>query len=88
MYPRSPAVDVAVVTVAGTLGRMSSESSGADRVDFGEASLGEAQSSNPPDDPEMLYDDAGELDADVDYEGEGEPPAEERGNDDPAPNVP
>ena len=26
---------------------------GPDREDFGEASLGEAQSSNPPDDPEM-----------------------------------
>ena len=33
---------------------------------FGEASLGEAQSSDPPDDPEMIYDDADDLeDADV-----------------------
>ncbi len=41
---------------------------GADRVGHGEASLGDAQSSNPPDDPDMLFDDAGELDADVDFE--------------------
>jgi hypothetical protein len=62
---------------------------GEDRVDHGEASLGEAQSANPPDDPEMLYDDAGELDTDVDYEGEDPPPPEVRdGPDDPAPNVP
>jgi hypothetical protein len=60
---------------------------GADRVGHGEASLGEAQSSNPPDDPDMIYDDAPALDADVDYEGE---PADEdeRGNEDPAPNAP
>ena len=33
---------------------------------FGEASLGEAQSSDPPDDPEMIYDDADDVeDADV-----------------------
>jgi hypothetical protein len=33
---------------------------------FGEASLGEAQSSDPPDDPEMIFDDADDLeDADV-----------------------
>ena len=61
---------------------------GADRVGHGEASLGDAQSSNPPDDPEMLYDDAEELDTDVEYEGEGEEPPEERGNEDPAPNAP
>ena len=60
---------------------------GADRVGHGEASLGDAQSSNPPDDPDMLYDDAGELDTDVDYEGEAAEP-EDRGNDDPSPNVP
>lgn len=33
--------------------------------DFGEASLGEAQSSNPPDDPEMIKPDADPLDTDV-----------------------
>ena len=33
---------------------------------FGEASLGEAQSSDPPDDPEMIFDDADDLeDADI-----------------------
>lgn len=61
---------------------------GADRVGHGEASLGDAQSSNPPDDPDMLYDDAEELDTDVAYEGDGEDPPEERGNEDPAPNAP
>jgi hypothetical protein len=61
---------------------------GADRVGHGEASLGEAQSTNPPDDPEMLYEDAGVLDTDTDYEGEGPEPPRERGNDDPAPNAP
>jgi hypothetical protein len=35
------------------------------REDFGEASLGEAQSSNPPDDPEMIEPDADPLDTDV-----------------------
>jgi hypothetical protein len=63
-------------------------SSGADRFGHGEASLGEAQSSNPPDDPEMLYEDAGELDTDTDFEGDGPLPPEEHGNDDPAPNAP
>jgi hypothetical protein len=38
---------------------------GPDREDFGEASLGEAQSSNPPDDPEMIELDADPLDTDV-----------------------
>ncbi|HZO58779.1 MAG TPA: hypothetical protein VFB51_03710 [Solirubrobacterales bacterium] len=38
---------------------------GPDREDFGEASLGEAQSSNPPDDPEMINLDADLLDTDV-----------------------
>jgi hypothetical protein len=61
---------------------------GADRVGFGQAGLGEAQSSNPPDDPEYIEDDAAPLDADVEYEGEGDPPPEERGNEDPAPNAP
>lgn len=57
------------------------EHSGADRVGHGEASLGDAQSSNPPDDPEMIAPDAPPRDADTDYEGEGEEPPEERGND-------
>jgi hypothetical protein len=66
---------------------MRRERPGADRVGHGEASLGEAQSSNPPDDPEMIADDAEPFDADTDFYGE---PAEEpeRGNDDPAPNAP
>lgn len=38
---------------------------GADREDFGEAQLGEAQSSNPPDDPGMINPDADPLDTDV-----------------------
>jgi hypothetical protein len=33
--------------------------------DFGEASLGDAQSDNPPDDPEMIEPDADPLDTDV-----------------------
>jgi hypothetical protein len=33
--------------------------------DFGEAGLGEAQSDNPPDDPEMIDPDADPLDTDV-----------------------
>lgn len=32
---------------------------------FGEGSLGDAQSSNPPDDPDMIYPDADPLDTDV-----------------------
>ena len=62
---------------------------GADRVGHGEASLGDAQSSNPPDDPEMLEPDAGEFDADTDYwQDEDPPPEEPLDNDDPSPNVP
>jgi hypothetical protein len=61
---------------------------GADQVGHGEASLGDAQSSNPPDDPEMIEDDAPPVDADTDFEGEGDPPPEERDNEDPAPNAP
>ena len=61
---------------------------GADRVGGGEASLGDAQSTNPPDDPDMLMDDATPLDTDVEFEGEGPEPPEERGNEDPAPNAP
>jgi hypothetical protein len=38
---------------------------GADRVGHGEASLGDAQASNPPDDPEMIEPDADPLDTDV-----------------------
>ncbi|HXS45713.1 MAG TPA: hypothetical protein VN751_13890 [Solirubrobacteraceae bacterium] len=33
--------------------------------DAGEAGLGEAQSSNPPDDADMIYPDADPLDTDV-----------------------
>jgi hypothetical protein len=61
---------------------------GADRVGHGEADLGEAQSSNPPDDPEYIADDAPPIDADVEYEGAGERPPEARDNEDPAPNAP
>ena len=61
---------------------------GADRVGHGEASLGDAQADHPPDDPEMIRDDAEELDSDVEWEGEGREPPEERGNEDPAPNAP
>jgi hypothetical protein len=61
---------------------------GEDRTHHGEASLGDAQSSNPPDDPEMLEPDAGELDTDVDYEGDGPEPPEVVDNDDPSPNLP
>jgi hypothetical protein len=67
---------------------MRHDDSGADRVGHGEASLGEAQADNPPDDPGMIAADAPPLDADVEYEGEGAPPPRERGNDDPAPNAP
>jgi hypothetical protein len=38
---------------------------GPDHDDFHEASLGEAQSENPPDDPEMIDPDADPLDTDV-----------------------
>ena len=67
---------------------MSNFSDGADRVGHGEASLGEAQSSNPPDDADYIFEDAPPLDSDTDYEGSGTPPPEERGNEDPAPNAP
>ena len=36
-----------------------------DQEGSGEASLGEAQSSNPPDDPEYIEDDAAPADTDV-----------------------
>ena len=41
------------------------DASDADREHFSEAGLGDAQSSNPPDDPEMIYEDADPLDTDV-----------------------
>jgi hypothetical protein len=44
---------------------MERSGSGPDREHFGEASLGEAQSSNPPDDPGMIEPDADPLDTDV-----------------------
>jgi nucleoside-diphosphate-sugar epimerase len=52
------------------------------------ASLGNAQSDNPPDDPEMIASDAAPLDADVDWEGDGPVPPEPVGNEDPSPGVP
>jgi len=61
---------------------------GADRAGHGEASLGEAQSSNPPDDPEMIEPDAPPLDADTDYEGEPAPPPDPDDDADPAPFLP
>lgn len=62
---------------------------GADRVGHGEASLGEAQSSNPPDDPDMIELDPAPFDADTDFETDEDPPEEELlDNDDPSPNVP
>ena len=67
---------------------MSHRSDGADRVGHGEASLGDAQADNPPDDPDMIYEDAAPLDSDVDFEGDGTPPPRERGNEDPGPNAP
>jgi hypothetical protein len=36
-----------------------------DEEHFGEAELGDAQSSNPPDDDDMIYPDADPLDTDV-----------------------
>ena len=44
---------------------MSPTGSGSDREDFGEAGLGDAQSSNPPDDDDYIEDDADPLDTDV-----------------------
>ena len=47
-----------------------------DEENFGEASLGEAQSDNPPDDPEYIEPDADPLDTDVEdadlFVGEGD----------------
>jgi hypothetical protein len=44
---------------------MERDGPGSDRENFGQANLGEAQSSNPPDDPEMIEPDADPLDTDV-----------------------
>jgi hypothetical protein len=63
------------------------ERGGADRVGHGEASLGDAQADNPPDDPEMIEQDAPPLDADTDFHGE-ERRRPERDEEDPAPNAP
>jgi hypothetical protein len=38
---------------------------GSDREHFGESDLANAQSSNPADDPDMIYADADPLDTDV-----------------------
>ncbi len=46
---------------------MTSSHGGADRVGHGEASLGDAQSENPPNDPEYIEDD---QDAEPPREGE------------------
>ena len=59
-----------------------------DEEHFGEATLGAAQSSNPPDDPEMISPDASPLDADVEWEGDGPVPPPPVGNEDPAPGIP
>ena len=66
---------------------MTEHGDGADQVGHGEASLGEAQSSNPPVDPEYIEEDAAPLDADTDLDTP-EPGGEERDLDDPAPNAP
>jgi uncharacterized protein YbjT (DUF2867 family) len=50
--------------------------------------LGELQSDNPPDDPDMIAPDAPPMDADVEWEGDGPLPPEPVGNDDPAPGIP
>ena len=52
------------------------------------ASLGAAQSDNPPDARDMLFPDAPPLDTDVEWEGDGPIPPEPVGNDDPAPGIP
>lgn len=67
---------------------MSDPFPGADQVGHGEASLGEAQASNPPDDPEMIHEDAEPLDADTQLDEAELVDDEPRGNDDPAPNAP
>ena len=52
------------------------------------ASLGAAQTDNPPDDPDMIAPGAPPLDADVDWVGDGPVPPETVGNEDPAPGIP
>jgi hypothetical protein len=44
---------------------MENHGPGPDQENFGEAGLGDAQSANPPDDPEMIEPDADPLDTDV-----------------------
>lgn len=67
---------------------MTESREGADRVGHGEASLGEAQSSNPPDDPEMIYEGAAPLDADTELDPARPQGDDERDVEDPAPNAP
>ena len=50
--------------------------------------LGAAQATNPPPDPAMLFADAGVLDTEVDYEGDGPLAPEVIDNDDPSPRIP
>jgi nucleoside-diphosphate-sugar epimerase len=52
------------------------------------ASLGTAQSDNPPDARNMIEPGAPPLDADVDWEGDGPVPHPLVGNEDPAPGIP
>lgn len=53
-----------------------------------EATIGDAQSENPPDAPDMILPGAPPLDADVEWEGDGPVPPEPVGNEDPAPEIP
>jgi uncharacterized protein YbjT (DUF2867 family) len=53
-----------------------------------EASLGEAQSDNPPDARNYIFPDAAPLDADVEWDGDGPVAPEPHGNEDPAPELP
>lgn len=66
---------------------MSRMDDGADQVDHGEASLGEAQSDNPPVDPEYIAGDGPPAGADV-AEGHGARTPRERGDEGPAVNAP
>jgi len=52
------------------------------------ATLGDAQSDNPPDAPDMIAADAAPLDADVEWVGDGPVPPAPVGNEDPSPRVP
>ena len=67
---------------------MTDEHHGADRVGHGEASLGDAQADNQPDEPDMIEEDAAPLDTDVEFHGEPAQDEPERDNEDPAPNAP